>query len=247
VSTKSEKIKSDSFEKKRQIIVISIVIVALLVALIPVIIIAFKDEDEPYVPAPDIPDEAFEGSYILEYLGSFSIYTFEEHLLAVESIAKFTAYRAESIRGQLDGTIPSTWDTQNAHQELLPDFSDYSPPNSGIMKILLPEYAGDEVSMGALLGVLPQANENLHESLSLPALLGLIDWGQLLTMEKPESGEESSLSKIPKEDLIAAVMPYPIVALKLLLTALAVPVVLLWGLRFIRRRKKTRGGITHVV
>ena len=178
---------------------------------------------------------------------TLSIYTFEEHLLAVESIAKFTAYRAESIRGQLDGTIPSTWDSQNAQTGFLPDFSDYSPPNSGIMKILLPEYAGDEVSMGALLGVLPQANENLHESLSLPALLGLIDWGQLLTMEKPESGEESSLSKIPKEDLIAAVMPYPIVALKLLLTALAVPVVLLWGLRFIRRRKKTRGGITHVV
>jgi hypothetical protein len=115
------------------------------------------------------------------------------------------------------------------------------------MKILLPEYEGDEVSMGALLGVLPQANENLHESLSLPALLGLIDWGQLLTMEKPESDGESSLSKVPKEDLIAAVMPYPIIALKLLLTAVAVPVVLLLGLRFIRRRKEKRGGVTHVV
>jgi hypothetical protein len=115
------------------------------------------------------------------------------------------------------------------------------------MKILLPEHEGDDVSMGALLGVLPQANENLHESLSLPALLGLIDWGQLPTMEKPESGEESSLSKVSKEDLIAAVMPYPIVALKLLLTAFAVPVVLLLGLRFVRRRKEKRGGITHVV
>ena len=115
------------------------------------------------------------------------------------------------------------------------------------MKILLPEYEGDEVSMGALLGVLPQANENLHESLSLPALLGLIDWGQLLTMEKPESDGESSLSTIPKEDLIAAIMPYPVIALKLLLTAIAVPVVLLMGLRFVRRRKEKRGGITHVV
>ena len=178
---------------------------------------------------------------------TISIYSFEEHLQAVESIQKFTAYRGESIRGQLNGTIPSTWNTQETQPELLPDYSDYSPPNSGIMKILLPEYEGDEVSMGALLGVLPQANENLHESLSLPALLGLIDWGQLLTMEKPESDGESSLSTVPKEDLIAAVMPYPIIALKLLLTAVAVPVVLLLGLRFIRRRKEKRGGVTHVV
>ena len=178
---------------------------------------------------------------------SISIYSFAEHLQAVESIRKFTSYRGESIRGQLDGTIPTTWDTQNAQQELLPDYSDYSPPNSGIMKILLPEHEGDEVSMGALLGVLPQANKNLHNSLSLPALLGLIDWGQLLTMERPASDGESSLSKVPKEDLIAAVMPYPIVALKLMLTALAVPVILLWGLRLVRRRKEKKGGITHVV
>lgn len=178
---------------------------------------------------------------------TISIYTFDEHKQAVESIEKFTAYRAESVRGQLSGTIPSTWETQESHPELLPDYSDYSPPNSGIMKILLPEYEGDAVSMGALLGVLPQANENLHESLSLPALLGLIDWGQLLTMERPESEGESSLSKVSKEDLIAAVMPYPIIALKLLLTAVAIPVVLLLGLRFVRRRRETRGGITHVV
>jgi hypothetical protein len=178
---------------------------------------------------------------------TISIYSFEEHLQAVESIQKFTAYRGQSIRGQLNGAIPSTWEAQETQPELLPDYSDYAPPNGGIMKILLPEYEGDEVSMGALLGVLPQANENLHESLSLPALLGLIDWGQLLTMEKPESDGESSLSKVPKEDLIAAVMPYPIIALKLLLTAVAVPVVLLLGLRFIRRRKERRGGVTHVV
>lgn len=178
---------------------------------------------------------------------TISIYTFDEHKQAVESIEKFTAYRAESVRGQLSGTIPSTWETQESHPELLPDYSDYSPPNSGIMKILLPEYEGDAVSMGALLGVLPQANENLHESLSLPALLGLIDWGQLLTMERPESEGESSLSKVSKEDLIAAAMPYPMIALKLLLTAVAIPVVLLLGLRFVRRRREKRGGITHVV
>ena len=95
--------------------------------------------------------------------------------------------------------------------------------------------------------MLPQANENLHNSLSLPALLGLMDFRQLLTMERPASDGESSLSKVPKEALIAAVMPYPIVALKLLLTAAAVPVVLFVGLRVVRHRKEKKGGITHVV
>ena len=101
--------------------------------------------------------------------------------------------------------------------------------------------------MGALLGVLPEANANLHESISLPALLGLIDLKQLLTIERPESDGESGLSKVSSEELIAAVMPYPIVALKLLLTAAAVPTVLILGLRFVRRRKEKKGGISHVV
>ena len=101
--------------------------------------------------------------------------------------------------------------------------------------------------MGALLGVLPEANANLHESISLPALLGLVDFGQLLTMERPESDGESSLSSVSKADLLAAVMPYSIIALKLILTAVAVPAVILAGIRFVRRRKEKRGGITHVV
>lgn len=176
-----------------------------------------------------------------------TVYSLEEHLQAVESIGKFAAYRGESIRGQLEGTVPSTWDAQEAQQALLPDYSDYAPPDSGIMKVLLPDVEGDEISGAALLQVMPTANENLHTSVSLPALLNLIDWGQLLTMERPESDGESSLSEISKEDLIAAVMPYPIIALKLLLTAVAVPVVLVWGLRFVRRWKERRGGITHVV
>ena len=178
---------------------------------------------------------------------TITVYSFGEHLQAVESIQKFTSYRGASIRGQLSGKIPSTWDAQNARPELLPDFSDYSPPESGIMKILVPEVEGTDVSIGALLHILPEANANLHTSLSLPALLNLIDFKQILTMERPESGGESSLSSVSKEELIRAVMPYPIVALKLLLTAVAVPVVLVWGLRFVRRRKEKRGGITHVV
>ena len=178
---------------------------------------------------------------------TITVYSFEEHLQAVESIQKFTAYRGQSIREQLSGQIPSTWDGQSACPEVLPDFSDYSPPESGIMKILVPEADGTEVSMGALLGVLPKANENLHNSVSLPALLGLIDFRQLLTMERPESDGESSLSSLSKAELLGAVMPYPIIALKLLLTAVAVPMALIWGLRFVRRRKEKKGGIRHVV
>lgn len=176
-----------------------------------------------------------------------TVFSFAEHLQAVESIGKFAAYRGESIRLQLEGAVPSTWDAQNAQPGTLPDFSDYDPPESGIMKVLLPDMEGDEVSGAALLQVLPTANANMHTTVSLPALLNLIDWGQILTMERPESHGESSLSSVPKEDLIAAVMPYPIIALKLLLTAVAVPAVMLWGLRHVRRQKEKRGGITHVV
>ena len=178
---------------------------------------------------------------------TISVYSPEEHLQAVESMKKFTAYRGESIRGQLEGAIPATWSGQEAAPELLPDYSDYSPPESGIMKVLLPDVESSEVTGAALLQVLPEANRNLHNSVSLPALLNLIDLKQVLTMERTDSGGESSLSGIPKEDLIAAVMPYPIIALKLMLTALAVPAVLVWGLKFVRRRKEKRGGISHVV
>lgn len=177
---------------------------------------------------------------------AITVFSLDEHLQAVDSIKKFTGYRAESIRLQLDGTIPSTWDAQETFDSL-PDYSDYAPPESGIMKVLLPDMEGGEVSGAALLQVLPEANQNMHTTVSLPALLNLIDLKQILSMERPASDDgESSLSGIPKEDLIAAVMPYPIIALKLLLTALAVPVVMIRGLRFVRRWKK-KGGIRHVV
>ena len=178
---------------------------------------------------------------------TITVFSLEEHIQAVESIVQFAAYRGESIRGQLAGTIPATWEAQSAQPEALPDFSDYAPPESGIMKVLLPDMVGGEVSGAALLQVLPEANRNLHTSVSLPALLGLIDAKQLLTMEHSDPGEESSLSEVPTEDLIAAVMPYPIVALKLLLTAAAVPAALLGGLKFARRWREKKGGIRHVI
>lgn len=178
---------------------------------------------------------------------TITVYSVEEHLQAVESIQKFTSYRAESIRGQLSGAIPSTWEEQETQSDVMPDYSDYSPPESGIMKILVPEAGKNEVSVEGILSVLPQANANLHASVSLPALINMVDIGQLLIMEHSEAGGESSLSSLSKEELISIMMPYPIIALELMLTAVAVPVVLLLGIGFVRRWKERRGGIYHVV
>lgn len=173
------------------------------------------------------------------------VFTLEEHIQAVESIRKFTTYRGESIRGQLKGTIPSTWEEQE-NSNLLPDYSDYAPPESGMMNVMLPEADNTEITGAAVLQVLPQANANMYTTVSLPALLNMIDWKDLLTMDFSSSGE-SSLSNLSKEDMLALVMPYPIIALKLLLTALAVPIAIIGALRFVRGFKKKKGGIHHVV
>lgn len=175
-----------------------------------------------------------------------AVFTLEEHIQAVESIIKFTTYRGESIQGQLAGSIPSTWEEQE-NSDFLPDYSDYAPPESGMMNVIFPELENVEITGGNLLKVLPQANANMYTTISLPALLNLIDWKQLLTMDFSESSGESGLSGISGEDLLAAVMPYPIIALRLLLTALAVPGVMIWGLRFVRHFKEKKGGIRHVV
>ncbi len=173
------------------------------------------------------------------------VFTLEEHIQAVESIKKFTTYRGESIHGQLNGTIPSTWEEQE-NSKLLPDYSDYAPPESGMMNVMLPDAENTEISGASVMQVLPAANANMYTTVSLPALLNMIDWKDLLTMDFSGSGE-SALSELSKEDLLALVMPYPIIALNLLLTALAVPIVMLLGLRFAGRFRKKKGGIRHVV
>ncbi len=49
--------------------------------------------------------------------------TYEEYQNAVETLKTFGALRAESVRGQLDGSIPSTSEAQNENPELLVDAS----------------------------------------------------------------------------------------------------------------------------
>ncbi len=176
------------------------------------------------------------------------IHSFEDFLLAVESIEKFTAYRGESIQLQLSGTIPSTWDAQAAEPDKFPDYSDYSPPAGGMMAILMPDAESSEISGSALLEILPEANRNMHETVNILALLNMIDWKQILSMDLSAlSSGGGGHSNISADDLIAAVMPYPFILLRILLTAIAVPIVLILGLRFVRRKKEKKGGIRHVV
>ncbi|MBR6654673.1 MAG: CotH kinase family protein [Oscillospiraceae bacterium] len=177
---------------------------------------------------------------------SVVIHSYDDFLLAVDSIDKFTAYRGESVLGQLSGEIPSTWDTQTAAPEALPDYSDYSPPAGGMMAILLPDAESDEISGSALLQILPEANKNMKDTVNILALLNMVDWGQLLSTDFSQlsSGDHSDVST---DDLIAAVMPFPFILLRILLTAVAVPIVIICALRFVRRRKEKKGGIRHVV
>jgi len=53
-----------------------------------------------------------------------SFYTFEEYSEAKEMLPKVISLRAESILGQVYGTIPSTWDGQNADSSSLVNCSD---------------------------------------------------------------------------------------------------------------------------
>ncbi len=52
-----------------------------------------------------------------------AFYTYEEYTAAVPALKEFGELRAESIQGQLDGTIPSTTDGQSAEPDKLVDAS----------------------------------------------------------------------------------------------------------------------------
>ncbi len=57
--------------------------------------------------------------------------SFEDWHLGVETIKNFCLLRAESIRGQLDGTIPSTIAAQAKDKSTFVDASDIWLPNMG--------------------------------------------------------------------------------------------------------------------
>ena len=55
-----------------------------------------------------------------------AFYTYDEYKTAVATLKEFGLLRAESITGQLDGTIPSTTDGQSSNQDALIDASNIS-------------------------------------------------------------------------------------------------------------------------
>ena len=59
--------------------------------------------------------------------------TYEEFETGVEALRQFCALRAESVRGQLDGTIPSTDEGQSADSSALVDASELTLSNLGSM------------------------------------------------------------------------------------------------------------------
>ena len=65
--------------------------------------------------------DALISSYVKEDATAF--YTYEEYQTAIEELKEYGALRAESIRGQLDGSIPSTWAGQQEDSSALVDAS----------------------------------------------------------------------------------------------------------------------------
>ncbi len=59
--------------------------------------------------------------------------TYEEFETGIDTLKEFCLLRAESIKGQLDGTIPSTSDTQNENKSTLIDASHISISDMGSM------------------------------------------------------------------------------------------------------------------
>lgn len=64
-------------EKKRLIIVISILVAALLIAIIPIVMFLVGDDDKGGNP-PEVPDDVFEGTYVLAYPTGSDTYIFKE-------------------------------------------------------------------------------------------------------------------------------------------------------------------------
>lgn len=57
--------------------------------------------------------------------------SYEDYLVGVDTIEKFCLLRAQSVRGQLDGTIPSTWKSQKTNRSKLVDASEVWLPDMG--------------------------------------------------------------------------------------------------------------------
>ena len=104
--------------------------------------------------------------------------TYEEFEKGVEVLRSFCALRTQSIRGQLDGTIPSTAEGQNADSTALVDASGLTIADMGSM----------EQGMGAMRGPF-DGNQEMPEGMQMPQDGGMppMDF-PMQGMQMPEGG-----------------------------------------------------------
>ncbi len=75
--------------------------------------------------------------------------TYEEFLTGVETLKEFCLLRAESVSGQLSGTIPSTSEEQNQDSSALIDASSISVSDMGSMGNTMGGFSGSEMPDGS--------------------------------------------------------------------------------------------------
>ena len=110
--------------------------------------------------------------------------TLEDFYAAVDSDLEFCRLRSLSVRGQLDGEIPSTKAGQSAMQESLADCDHFVSPNSGsLTELLIPEGSGLYFE-DFINSIVPRVNTFATVSiLPISDILSLLPWS---------SGEEEN-------------------------------------------------------
>lgn len=151
---------------------------------------------------------------------------------AVESDLDFCRYRSESMRGQLNGEIPSTSEGQAVKPETLVDCSDFVSPDSGsLTELLMPEGSG--LYFENLLG-------SLIPRINTMATISILPLDTIVDLVFSDSDSEGSLiqkmtasGKIGNQDAFKKEVKQLIFNfITDILHLLCVPVVLILGLVF---------------
>lgn len=164
----------------------------------------------------------------------------EQFYAAVESDMNFCAYRSESMRGQLNGDIPTTTAGQKAAPETLVDCSGFISPDSGsLTELLMPEGSG--LYFENLIG-------SLIPRINTMATTSILPVDTIADLAFSDSSSEGSLiqkldasGKIGDKDAFRTAIKQLIFNFVMdILHLLCVPVVLVFGLVFAFRYGKKR-------
>ena len=172
-----------------------------------------------------------------EPTGNISV---EQFHAAVKSDMDFCSYRYDSMRGQLDGEIPTTLAGQAAAPETLVDCSDFISPDSGsLTELLMPEGSG--LYFENLIG-------SLIPRINTMATISILPIDTIADLAFSDSDSEGSLiqkmtasGKIGSQDAFRKEVKQLIFNFVTdILHLLCVPVVLVFGLVFAFRYGKKR-------